>query len=375
MPGSSQDYEWLTLRQLKGVVSAQPAPWSIRVQIETCAVREASNGKPYHELKLHDGTESLVWRVFDGNPAYMEVAACRRGGWIEVAAHWADSKFGVEPRNASLRPLSEAEIEELLAGDEETRARQRLDYETVLNLTAQLSDPRLRALCALFLQQHGARFQRAAAARDYHHARRGGLLEHVAQMMRCAVQICVAYPGLNRDLLVAGVLFHDCGKLWENNYAEDGFTMPHTLHGELIGHIAMGLEVVNKLWRTLMDTPEASDWNLLEPGTELVRLHLLHLIGSHHGEMQFGSPVLPKTPEAAALHYIDNLDAKMEMFRRGYDTSAELAEGIYERVRPLPANLVRPLPAIPPPAPPVLKEDEAAWNEGGQEAAGASAPD
>jgi 3'-5' exoribonuclease len=183
-------------------------------------------------------------------------------------------------------------------------------------------------------------------------------VEHVAQMMRSAVQICVAYPDLNRDLLIAGVLFHDCGKLWENNYAEDGFTMPHTLTGEMIGHIAMGLEVVNKLWRTVMDSPEAASWSMLEPANELVRLHLLHLIGSHHGEMQFGSPVLPKTPEAIALHYIDNLDAKMEMFRRGYGTSAELADGIYERVRPLPANLIRPLPSVPPSAPPSVSVKE-----------------
>lgn len=364
MPASSNDFEWLTLRQLKGVASATPEPWCIRVQIENLSVREASNGKPYYELKLNDGTESLVWRVFDSSPAYIEVAVCKRGGWIELAAHWADGKFGLEPRNASLRPLKDDEIQALLAGDEETRDRQRLDYETITNLTSQLADPRLRMLCGLFLQQHGARFQRAAAARDYHHARRGGLVEHVAQMMRTAVQICVAYPALNRDLLVAGVLFHDCGKLWENNYSEDGFTMPHTLTGEMIGHIAMGLEVVNKLWRTVMDSPEAASWSLLEPANELVRLHLLHLIGSHHGEMQFGSPVLPKTPEAIALHYIDNLDAKMEMFRRGYETSAELADGIYERVRPLPANLIRPLASVPPPPPPAASVREEHDDEG-----------
>lgn len=344
-----EQYDWLTLRQLKGVAGTQPEPWCVRVQIEASTVREASTGKPYHELKLNDGTESLVWRVFDNSPVYQEVSQCRRGSWIELSAHWAGGKFGLEPRNPFLRPLRDEEIEVLLAGDEETRDRQKLDFETITNLTGQLADPRLRGLCALFLQQHGVRFQRAAAARDYHHARRGGLVEHVAQMMRCAVQICVAYPALNRDLMVAGVLFHDCGKLWENNYTEDGFSMPHTLHGELIGHISMGMELVNKLWRALVETPEAAAWQTLEPGSEMVRLHLLHLIGSHHGEMQFGSPVLPKTPEAIALHYIDNLDAKMEMFRRGYDTSAELADGIYERVRPLPANLVRPLASVPPP--------------------------
>ena len=86
-----------------------------------------------------------------------------------------------------------------------------------------------------------------------------------------------------------------------------------------------------------------NEWNNLQPASEDVRLHLLHLIGSHHGEAQFGSPVAPKTPEAMALNYIDNLDARMEMFAAGYLTAKPLAERIFERARPLPGNLVKPL--------------------------------
>ena len=150
---------------------------------------------------------------------------------------------------------------------------------------------------------------------------------------------------LNRDLLVAGVLFHDIGKLWENAYPAKGFTMPFTEISELIGHIPLGMEIVNKLWRDMVeDESVAAAWGDLEPGSERVRLHLLHLIVSHHGELAFGSPVVPKTPEAQALHYIDNLDAKMEMFDRGYQVSTELARNVYERVRPLPGRLVEPLP-------------------------------
>jgi len=165
--------------------------------------------------------------------------------------------------------------------------------------------------------------------------------------MRAAAAICSVYPKLNQDLLIVGVLFHDCGKLWENAYAENSFTMPYHLHGEMLGHIPLGLELVNKLWRDAMEKPEAAAWLHLEPTSDHVRLHLLHLIAAHHGEYQFGSPVLPKTPEAIALHHIDNIDAKLEMFRRGYSTSAELAPGIFERVRPLPQNLIEPLRHFP----------------------------
>ncbi len=169
--------------------------------------------------------------------------------------------------------------------------------------------------------------------------------------MRCALAIASTYPTLNQDLLVAGVLFHDCGKLWENSYPENSFAMPHHLHGEMLGHITLGLELMNKLWRDLLERPESTAWATMEPSNEHVRLHLLHLIASHHGEYQYGSPVLPKTPEALVLHHVDNIDAKMEMFRRGYETSRELAPGIFERFRPWPVNVVAPLPSVPPEPP------------------------
>lgn len=343
MTGDVSEYEKLNLRQLKQAVGPTPEPFRIHAQVEAAAQKPSSAGKPYLEVKLNDGTDTLLWRVFDNSAVFIQASGLQRGEWIELAANWESGKYGLEPRNCALRALKPAEVEAVLAGDEATRDRQRADYDSIASTVAEMSDPRLRGVCSLFLQQHGDRFRRAAAARDYHHARRGGLVEHVAQMMRCAAKIAEAYPGLNRDLLLAGVLFHDCGKLWENNYAEGGFSMPYSLHGELIGHISLGLEVVNKLWRQLMDSAEAQAWAPLDPANEMVRLHLLHLIGSHHGEMAFGSPVLPRTPEAIVLHHVDNIDAKLEMFRRAYETGANLGNGIFERVRPMPANAVTPL--------------------------------
>jgi 3'-5' exoribonuclease len=171
-------------------------------------------------------------------------------------------------------------------------------------------------------------------------------VEHVAQMMRSAEALATAYHHLNRDLLLAGVLFHDCGKLWENAYLADGFVMPYEERGELLGHITIGIELVNRLWREAADSPASATWADLRPTTEEVRLHLLHLIASHHGELAFGSPVVPKTPEAVVLHHVDNIDAKLEMFAEGYATSASLAKNVFERRRPLTGNLVRPLDSV-----------------------------
>jgi 3'-5' exoribonuclease len=161
-------------------------------------------------------------------------------------------------------------------------------------------------------------------------------------MMRVAKEIAPLYPQLNLDLLIAGILFHDSGKLWENALPENGFVMNYDERGELIGHISIGLELVNALWRKV-NAEHAEAWKNLVPSSEDVRLHLLHLIGAHHGEMEFGSPVAPKTPEAMALHYIDNLDARLEMFAAGYTTAKPLAARIFDRVRPLPGNLVKSL--------------------------------
>ena len=189
------------------------------------------------------------------------------------------------------------------------------------------------------MKQHGAAFLRAAAARKNHHARRGGLLEHVAQMMRCSAAICEVYPLLNRDLLLTAVLFHDCGKLWENGLPADGFASPFDETGELLGHISIGARVLDELWLTL----SLDQWNDLRPASEDVRLHLLHLVLSHHGSHEWGSPVVPKTPEAYVLHHVDNIDAKLEMMAGGYAGSTFIAPRIQQRANPLPGNLVRPL--------------------------------
>ncbi|MBX7207680.1 MAG: HD domain-containing protein [Verrucomicrobiaceae bacterium] len=342
----------LTITQLKQVAGPSPQPYRVHAQVDGRSEKTTSQGSPFWEVKLADAADSLLWRVFDNSPAFQRAGELKRGDFVELAAQWIDTgKFGLEPRQPVIRVLNNDEIALLLNGSEERAARQRADHEDIVRFINGVSDPRLKNLSLLFLGRHGERFRRAAAARENHHARRGGLVEHVAQMMRCADAVCSAYPLLNRDLLIAGVLFHDCGKLWENSYPETGFNMPYNINGEMLGHIALGLELVNKLWREMMEMPAATEWTTIEPPGEHVRLHLLHLIAAHHGEHQFGSPVLPKTPEAIALHHVDNIDAKLEMLRRGYETSRELAPGIFERFRPWPVNIVAPLPGAPKPPP------------------------
>ncbi len=339
----------ITIAAVKEQSGEIPIHAAIHAQLQSRASRMTKGGKPYFELVFADATGNFSLKIWSDSPNYSDAEKLAEGAIVRLEAEWTQNQYGVNPNHLKWFPLDETAIADFLAGDPETREKQDRDFAEIRRLCDSLDDPRLHALCAHFLAQLGDRFRRTAAAKKNHHARRGGLVEHVAQMMRAAAALCPVYPELNRDLMLAGVLFHDCGKLWENSYPEDGFAQVHSIHGEMLGHIPLGIELVNKLWNDLLDTDDSEDWKALKPTTEMTRLHLLHLIGSHHGQFEFGSPVLPRTPEAYALHHIDNLDAKLEMLRDAYAQSTEIAPGIYDRVFPLPANLVRPLARFTPP--------------------------
>lgn len=333
----------ISISSLKEQTAEVPLLASVSAQLQSRAVKMTKGGKPYFDLTFADSTGSLDLKVWSDTPLHSEAENLPLNTIVRLEGEWTQNQYGVNGSNVGWTQLDDAAIETFLAGDPITRDKQEKDFKRIKELCQSMSDPRLKRLCDYFFEKMGDRFRRTAAARKNHHARRGGLVEHVAQMMRSADAICGVYPELNRDLMIAGVLFHDCGKLWENSYPEDGFGQIHSKYGEMLGHIPLGIELVNKLWHDLLGSSEFDAYAGSQPATEDVRVHLLHLIGSHHGLMEFGSPVLPKTPEAHALHYIDNLDAKMEMLRDAYHNATEVAPGIYNKVFPLPANLVKPL--------------------------------
>lgn len=315
----------------------------VRGQLDELNKKDSAAGKPFWELKVRDHSDLLVLRAWNDTPAYESCNELARGECVEIEGEFlVNGGFGLDARRWKIRPLSPEESLELFAGSDANIASVERDFADVTAFVEHFADPRLKALGQLYLAEFGPRFQRAAAARVNHHAHRGGLLRHTAQMMRSASAICDTYPALHRDLLLAGTLFHDSGKLWEMCPPEAGFEMPRELRGELLGHISIGIELVNTLWRKL----PLDDWKNPTPSSDDVRLHLLHLVAAHHGELQFGSPVEPKTPEAIALHFVDNLDARLEMIFTAYTKQPEIAPGIFERVRTLNASPVKPLPTF-----------------------------
>lgn len=329
-----------TISQLRQDCRTGPLSARVRGQVEELTRKDSANGKPYWEVKLRDASDVMTLRAWTDTAAFDSCEELDRGACVEIEGEFLiNGSFGLDGRRWRMKPLRAEEAAGLFAGNPEEAAAAEGDLLDVRKFCEGMEDPRLRVLCLLFLDEHGDRFRRAAAARVNHHAHRGGLLRHTAQMMRSADALCGVYQDLNHDLLLAGVLFHDTGKLWEMCPPEMGFEMPRELRGELLGHISIGVELVNVLWRKM----PLEEWKTIEPASEDVRLHLLHLIASHHGELQFGSPVEPKTPEAMALHFVDNIDARLEMFAMAYARQPEIAPGIHERVRTLNTSPVRPL--------------------------------
>ncbi len=331
----------MTLHDLK---SPSNGPVSALVQIQQVQNKVTKSNKPYLEITLVDAVDTTVWRLWSDHPQFDDQAIFEVGNCLNLYGLMTIGDYGLEGQ-IEVKLQTEEEKATFFSGDPALQARQEADFNTIVSLAQSIQDPRLKEVSMLFLKKFGNKLKRTAAAKKNHHARCGGLVEHVAQMMRSADALCKVYTNWNRDLLLAGVLFHDCGKLWENTYAPESFVQQTTLIGELTSHIPLGMEILNRLWGELLASPTFADKSL-QPDQATCRLHLLHLIASHHGQLDYGSPVYPKTPEAFALHFIDNIDAKNEMCQMSYSDSSEVQNDIYERMFPLPTGLVAPLGKI-----------------------------
>ena len=175
-----------------------------------------------------------------------------------------------------------------------------------LTLSRSFQNPHLKALVESFMAdpEIAERYRNAPAAKTLHHAYIGGLLDHVVSLFRSCDLMCRNYPQINRDLLLTGAFLHDIGKIHELTYNR---SFSYTTRGQLLGHMIIELEMLQAKLGKFPDFP-----------AELKTL-LEHLIISHHGQYDFGSPKLPMFPEALMLHYLDDLDSKMEAMRAHFE--------------------------------------------------------
>lgn len=269
--------------------------------ISSASMLQARNG-PFWRLELRDATGSMEAKIWSPlSQAYPDLAA---GQIVHVEAKTSLYRERVEMSIERLRVLSETEqarldLSQFLPASERP-AEEMLNELEVLCKDVFVHKPwRKFVLSVLRDEAIRPRLLVAPAAKAMHHAFVGGLVEHMLSVTQLCQKLADQYPELDRQVLTAGAVFHDIGKVWE---LTGGLANDYTDEGRLLGHIHMGLEHISP--------------HLQKSGLEpALALHFKHLMLSHHGEYEFGSPKRPKTTEAMILHYADNIDAKMAQMR------------------------------------------------------------
>ncbi|MBE0598899.1 MAG: HD domain-containing protein [Desulfuromonadales bacterium] len=311
----------------------------------------AKNGKPYMTLKLVDRTGEVEGRVWDRVDDF--AGRFERDDFIRVQGKASVYMGKMQLVIQELKSVRESEVD--LADFLPICSRSTNDLQAELREKVDsLRDAHLRQLLQLFLADPKFLhcYSTAPAAKAMHHVYLGGLLEHSLAVAGLAEDICVRYAGLNRDLLIVGALLHDVGKVAELSYER---TFDYTDEGKLIGHIVMGVEMVEEQIRQIPGFPRP------------LAIHLKHLLLSHHGQYEYGSPKRPKTLEAVILNFLDDIDSKINGVRTHIDKEPDSASAwtayhrLYDRYffkgertgEPAQVQSEGPeLPADPVPAPP-----------------------
>ena len=256
-------------------------------------VGQTKKGDPFLSITLSDRTGDMEARVWDNA---LELASLfKEGDILDVRGQTGSYKGQIQLTLSTLKVSEEGEPSLFL----ETSSFDITEMMTSLKgLIKKIRDPNLRTLSERFFADHNfvEQFKKAPAAKNFHHNFIGGLLEHTLSVCSLAVQVSGHYPNLDGDLLLAGAFLHDIGKIKEFKYTT---WIDYTDEGRLLGHLVLGVAMIDEKLAAMKKFPEET------------ALLLKHLILSHHGEYDFGSPKRPKFLEAFALHTVDDLDAKM----------------------------------------------------------------
>jgi len=290
---------------------------------EVCS---SAKGRKWLQLELGDKTGVIFGKMWDGYESAAATVAPDDVVKIQARSKTYNGKLELTVEKIRRAEPEEYDLDDLIPHTEKSIAELKKKLAgcvaAVRNvwiaqlLEAVLDDPRV-----------AGRFERAPAAKLMHHAYVGGLLEHVVSLCGLCRLVAEHYPDLDGDILTAAAVLHDIGKLDEMSYER---AVQYTPEGELLGHILIGYDLVSRKIDRIEGFP-----------AELKTL-VLHLIASHHGQYEFGSPKLPMTREAVVFHYLDELDSRVGAMRRGLEAPAVEGEEIWTgRVAALGRRLLR----------------------------------
>ena len=263
-------------------------------------LRPNRNGQLYIQVELADKSGTITGRLW--NASDDDFGGFEDGDYVRVEGHTQLYSGSLQLIIASIERADPRTIDEseFLVLSKHDLVRLEAELNAIL---ATITSAPLKALADELLADGPLMeaFRRTPAGVKHHHAYAGGLLDHVVNLLRLADRVAPLYPALDRNLLLVGVLVHDIGKTQELESLQ-GFS--YTDVGQLLGHVLLGLEIVDAKIRAI----ETRTGQRFEPEAAM---RVKHMIASHHGQYEFGSPKLPMTLEAMALHHLDHLDAKM----------------------------------------------------------------
>jgi 3'-5' exoribonuclease len=267
--------------------------------VHTKEIRQKRTGEPYLSMLLADRTGEIDAKMWDNVTEVMDTFD--RDDFIKVKGLFQLYNNRPQLTVHKLRPVAEAEIDfadffpASERDPEEMWAELRRHVAGVTNLD-------IRRFLDAFLDdpEIAVRYKSAPAAKSIHHAFRSGLLEHVVSLCGLAKLAAAHYKSVDPDLLIAGAVLHDIGKIHELSF-DRGFS--YTAEGQLLGHIPIAIRMISEKLRAFPDFPPELR-NLIE-----------HMVLSHHGRLEFGSPKVPVFPEALLFHHLDDMDSKMECMR------------------------------------------------------------
>jgi len=271
-------------------------------------VKSKKSGELYLSLILADRSGQLQANMWDN--VHDAISAFDQDDFVKVKGivHKYNGRWQLTIHK--MRRLGETEIDYADYLPKTSKNIEQL-WQTLVDYVESVDNPWLKSLLKEFLADEAivSAYKNAPAAKSLHHAFVGGLLDHVVSLFNICDLAVRNYPQVNRDLLLSGAFLHDIGKLHELAYQR---SISYTTKGQLLGHMIIELDMLHQKLAHLPGFPEE------------LKVLIEHLIISHHGQYEFGSPKLPMFPEALMLHYLDDLDSKMESMRAQFERESEL---------------------------------------------------
>lgn len=289
-------------------------------------LKKGRSGRAYLDVRLQDSSGAVAGRYWDADGVAFDFEA---DDLVLVKAQAEEYQGALQLRLGSIaRYDGPSEPRDYLPRSPRDSERA---YAALLDRVRRIPEGYIRQLLIAVLDdpEIARRYKLAPAATLYHHAWLGGLLDHVSSLVEIGDRVCDHYPDLNRELVLAGLVLHDLGKIEELQYDA---AFRYSTRGQLLGHIFLGLEILRQKIGEIPGFPPR------------LRDQIEHTILSHHGKLEFGSPKEPLFPEALVVHYLDDLDSKLESMRAQYEADGRRPGDWTSRNRALGRELLKTRP-------------------------------